>query len=147
MRSLRHPQYHIPSGSKKRLCTTEINDDDDVMMMVKFFFFFFLVSFFIGLYHHVFPAVLERQKAFLFGIPLNFTRQQGGWSTLGTRHLLSEWQETFVRGYSEKIAWSACILMEQFSTDSGKYLVFIFYCYVCCRTLLLEMRRRRKASR
>lgn len=77
-----------------------------MMMMVKFFFFFFFGFLsFTGLYsHHVFPAVLERQKAFLFWNPTKpHTRQQGGWSTLGTRHLLSEWQEILCAwGYSEK---------------------------------------------
>lgn len=84
----------------KRLLA-EDNDDDDGKSL--FFFFGFLS--FTGLYsHHVFPAVLERQKAFLFWNPTKpHTRQQGGWSALGTRHLLSEWQEILCAwGYSEK---------------------------------------------
>lgn len=59
----------------------------------------------IGLYtYHVFPAVLERQKAFLFWNPAEpHVRQQGSWPTLGARHLLSEWQEIICAwGYSEK---------------------------------------------
>lgn len=60
----------------KRLLA-EDNDDDDGKIL--FFFFFGFLSF-TGLYsHHVFPAVLERQKAFLFWNPTKpHTRQQGG---------------------------------------------------------------------
>ena len=60
----------------KRLLA-EDNDDDDGKIL--FFFFFGFLSF-TGLYsYHVFPAVLERQKAFLFWNPTKpHTRQQGG---------------------------------------------------------------------
>lgn len=96
------------------LCAWILNQLPEIVMIVKFLFFFP----FTGLYtHHVFPAVLERQEAFIFWNPIKSDpRQQGSWPTLGTRHLLSQWQEIICAwGHSEKpndkaASWWNCAL-------------------------------------
>ena len=133
----------------KRLLA-EDNDDDDGKIL--FFFFFGFLSF-TGLYsYHVFPAVLERQKAFLFWNPTKpHTRQQGGWSTLGTRHLLSEWQEILCAwGYSEKSHdppaswWNSSI---RTPVKSFVFHILLLLCVLLLNFYFWKWAEGRKASR
>lgn len=104
------------------------NDDGGI---ISFCFFFS----FTGLYtYHVFPAVLERQEAFIFRNPIKPDPwQQGSWPTLGTRHLLSQWQEIICAwGHSEKsndkaTSWWNCPLW----TTVNTFLLPCFMSLVC----------------
>lgn len=128
------------------LCARILNKWSEMMMVVKFLFVF-LFSF-TGLYtYHVFPAVLERQEAFIFWNPIKPDPwQQGSWPTLGTRHLLSQWQEIICAwGHGEKsndkaASWWNCPLWTTVNT-------FLFPCFmslVCF--LVLKMGRRERSK-
>ena len=104
---------------------------------------------FTGLYtYHVFPAVLEGQEAFIFWNPVKPDPwQQGSWPTLGTRHLLSQWQEIICAwGHSEKpndkaASWWNCPLW----TTVNTFLLPCFMSLVCF--LVLKMGRRERSKK
>lgn len=131
----------LPSGLSCWPCVLGFSTNDlKWWWWYNLFLFFFS---FTGLYtYHVFPAVLERQEAFIFRNPIKPDPwQQGSWPTLGTRHLLSQWQEIICAwGHSEKsndkaASWWNCPLW----TTVNTFLLPCFMSLVCF--LVLKMGR------